>query len=81
MSIEAMKEALEKIANVNATDYEYQQWAREALAIAAAAEKQERESNEAKAWFTVDEFNEWVEKLIEKEKDKWLNLMSGQKNQ
>ena len=24
-------EALEKIANVNAMDYEYQQWAREAL--------------------------------------------------
>ena len=32
--IEAMKQALEKIANVNAMDYEYQRWAREALAIA-----------------------------------------------
>ena len=32
MSKEAMKLALEKIANVNAMDYEYQAWAREALA-------------------------------------------------
>jgi len=31
-SKEAMKLALEKIANVNAMDYEYQAWAREALA-------------------------------------------------
>ena len=69
MNIEAMKQALEKIATVNATDYEYQQWAREALAI-AEAEKQERESNGTRAWFTIDEFNEWAEKLIEKEKDK-----------
>lgn len=29
-----------------------------------------REKNETKAWFTVDEFNEWAEKLIEKEKNK-----------
>ena len=40
MSTEAMKQVLEKIANVNAMDYEYQRWAREALAI-AEAEKQE----------------------------------------
>ena len=32
MSKEAMKQALEKIATVNAMDYEYQAWAREALA-------------------------------------------------
>ena len=31
MSAEAMKLALEKIARVNACDYEYQAWAREAL--------------------------------------------------
>ena len=36
MSIEAMKQVLEKIANVNAMDYEYQRWAKEALAIAEA---------------------------------------------
>ena len=41
---EAMKQALEKIANVNAMDYEYQRWAREALAIA------ELESQEPVAW-------------------------------
>ena len=35
-----------------------------------AAEKKERESNGTRAWFTIDEFNEWAEKLIEKEKDK-----------
>jgi hypothetical protein len=29
--LEKALEALEKIANVNAMDYEYQQWAREAL--------------------------------------------------
>ena len=39
MSIEAMKHALEKIANVNAMDYEYQRWAREALAIAEAEQE------------------------------------------
>ena len=39
MSKEAMKLALEKIATVNAMDYEYQAWAREALA------KQEGQSN------------------------------------
>ena len=34
-------EALEKIARVNAMDYEYQQWAKEAVAsIKAASEKQ-----------------------------------------
>ena len=32
--IDAMKQALEKIANVSAMDYEYQRWAREALTIA-----------------------------------------------
>jgi hypothetical protein len=36
-----LKQALEKIANVNAMDYEYQRWAREALAI-AELESQER---------------------------------------
>jgi hypothetical protein len=46
MSVEAsnyvavMKQTLEKIATVNAMDYEYQRWAREALAI-AEAEKHE----------------------------------------
>jgi hypothetical protein len=44
--IEAMKQALEKIANVNAMDYEYQRWAREALAIA------ELESQEPVAWIS-----------------------------
>lgn len=44
----AMRQALEKIANVNAMDYEYQRWAREALAIARAegtleAEKKEKQ--------------------------------------
>jgi hypothetical protein len=29
--IKKLQEVLEKIANVNAMDYEYQQWAREAL--------------------------------------------------
>jgi hypothetical protein len=32
--IEVLKQALKKIATVNAMDYEYQRWAREALAIA-----------------------------------------------
>ena len=32
MSKEVMRQALEKIATVNAMDYEYQAWAREALA-------------------------------------------------
>jgi hypothetical protein len=32
--IEVLKQALEKISTVNAMDYEYQQWAREALAKA-----------------------------------------------
>ena len=32
--IEVLKQALEKIAYVTAMDYEYQRWAREALAIA-----------------------------------------------
>jgi hypothetical protein len=32
MTQEALKLALEKIATVNAMDYEYQAWAREALA-------------------------------------------------
>ena len=35
-----------------------------------AAEKKERASNGTRSWFTIDEFNEWAEKLIEKEKDK-----------
>jgi hypothetical protein len=42
--IEVLKQALEKIANVNAMDYEYQRWAREALAIAKL------ESQEPVAW-------------------------------
>lgn len=42
--IEVLKQALEKIANTNAMDYEYQRWAGEALAIA------ELESQEPVAW-------------------------------
>jgi hypothetical protein len=38
--IDAMKMALEKIARVNAMDYEYQAWAREALAEHAMQEVQ-----------------------------------------
>ena len=38
--IDAMKLALEKIATVNAMDYEYQDWAREALADHAMQEVQ-----------------------------------------
>ena len=45
---EAMKQALEKIANVNAMDYEYQRWAREALAIA------ELESQEPMGWHLIE---------------------------
>jgi hypothetical protein len=33
MTIKVLKKALEKIAYVTAMDYEYQRWAREALAI------------------------------------------------
>ena len=46
--IEVLKQALEKIANVNAMDYEYQRWAREALAI-AELESQEPVCPECKA--------------------------------
>ena len=45
---EVLKQALEKIANVNAMDYEYQRWAREALAI-AELESQEPVCPECKA--------------------------------
>jgi len=41
--IEAMKQALEKIATVNAMDYEYQRWAKEALMIAEAEKQPKRE--------------------------------------
>ena len=46
MSIEAMKQALEKIATVSAMDYEYQRWAREAL----AATEESSETQEPVAW-------------------------------
>ena len=52
--IEVLKQALEKIAYVTAMDYEYQRWAREALAIA------ELESQEPVA---VKRMKEWVEFL------------------
>ena len=62
MSIEAMKQALEKIANVNAMDYEYQRWAKEALAI-AKAEKQE---HVAWQWLTTANFRKKLPKDAEK---------------
>ena len=52
--IEAMKQALEKIANVNAMDYEYQRWAREALAIAGL------ESQEPVAWMHIMDNTEGI---------------------
>jgi hypothetical protein len=55
--IEVLKQALEKIATVNAMDYEYQQWAREALAK-AELEKQDDEVLGFNGWgFPIEKPN------------------------
>ena len=70
MSREAMKQALEALEYDSRPETEY--GINSAITILRQAieeaEKQERETNETKAWFTIDEFNEWAEKLIEREK-------------
>jgi hypothetical protein len=76
MTKEVMKQALEKIANVNAMDYEYQIWAREALGQSKQEQDEPiawfREENgekiyyETKAWddclalYTTPQTKEWV---------------------
>ena len=62
MTQEALKLALEKIARVNAMDYEYQAWAREALAQA--------EQTNTRPYYMIDELNAWAD---EKEKQAWRN--------
>jgi len=55
--LNAMKMALEKIARVNAMDYEYQAWAREALADHAMQEVQrlgQEIEQEPVAWMDAD---------------------------
>jgi len=49
MSTEILKQALEKIARVNACDYEYQAWAREALNHIPDAKKMVQ--GEPVAWY------------------------------
>jgi hypothetical protein len=60
MTQEALKLALEKIATVNAMDYEYQAWAREALREHAMREVQrlgqEIEQEPEYAWPTVADY-------------------------
>lgn len=71
MSIEAMNAAWELEKKVNPATA-YNSWCRGYEAgrkAIEAAEKQERESNGTRAWYTIDEFNERAEKLIEKGKN------------
>lgn len=52
------------------TTDEHLYWLMQKKLIRRLVEAKLREKNETKAWFTIDEFNEWAEKLIEKEKNK-----------
>jgi hypothetical protein len=64
MTKEVMKQALEKIANVIAMDYEYQIWAREALG------QSKQEQDEPKEWVSLTD--EDMEFLFPFGKSAWL---------
>jgi len=77
MSKEEMKLALEKIATVNAMDYEYQAWAREALA--------KQEQGEPVAFIEKSQFDlmltkanlelvQKVDKLLNAQQRTWVGL-------
>jgi hypothetical protein len=58
--LKVLKQALEKIATVNAMDYEYQQWAREAL---AKADLEKQEPVATKRWPFVETPGEFTDRL------------------
>ncbi len=62
-------EALQQIAHVSATDYEYQQWAVEAITAIKEALAQPEQTN-TRPYYTIDELNAWAS---EKEKQAWRN--------
>ncbi len=63
---EALKLALEKIATVNAMDYEYQAWAREALRENAMREVQRLGQEIEQEPVAIKRMKEWIEYLKRK---------------
>lgn len=78
MTQEAMKLALEKIATVNAMDYEYQAWAREALAQTERPADCERCNRlEEQAYDLVGKLRVANIKLSMQPQRTWVKLMRG----